>query len=74
MFIDLQEAQDNVADWSHRSNSKPESNVRNGEQVVMRRRKPDVRSGKRNSGIETDIGDEMLATGKIKKFVDEYCF
>jgi len=62
------EAQDNVADWSHRNSSKPESNARNGEQVVMRRRKPDVRSGKRNSGIETDVGDEMLATsGKIKK-------
>jgi hypothetical protein len=57
------------------------NNNNNVEQVVMRRRKPEtgtrnpgVRSGMRNSGIETDVGDEMMTKGKIKYLKSKLLF
>jgi hypothetical protein len=81
----FQEEQDSISEWNHR-NPKPDSTSRNNininnnnnvDQVVMRRRKPETgtrnpgaRAGMRNSGIETDVGDEMMTKGKIVLLVE----
>ena len=67
--------QDIIGDW-HQRHSKPDQSSRNNinnnnininnnmDQVVLRRRKADARSGKRHSGIETDLGEEISGKGE----------